>query len=311
MSGTPQAEVIHSFGWMNWDMDALKRLARSIWRFLGEEPTLFDGRTPELKFRSSRPMGDAWLLDGLWKRIGIDKLLDKRLKNRKFRTEMERVILAMVANRALAPYNTPGLKEWISKKVMLPGLNDLDVQHCYQAMDFLLESEEEIQHEVFNAVADLFNLEEDLLFFDTTSTYFKMVDWEDEDFKLQGHSKDSRPDLSQIVIGLAVIRAGIPIRCWSWTGNTSDMTVILEVKRDLTGWKFGRMVTVADRGFSSEENLRILQQAGGHYIVGERMTAGNQSLRKALSHPERKHWHVAPFFSRKPPAGAMSRQTRT
>ena len=85
---------IHSFGRMDeLDMDALKRLARSIQRFLGEEPTLFDGKTPELKFLSSRPMGGAWLLDGHWKRIGIDKLL-----------------------------------------VMIPGLNDLDVQHCYRAI---------------------------------------------------------------------------------------------------------------------------------------------------------------------------------
>lgn len=287
-TGTPQAEVIHSFGRMDeLDMDALKRLARSIQRFLGEEPTLFDAKTAELKFHSSRPMGGAWLIDGLWKRIGIDKLLGKRLKDREFRTEMERVILAMVVNRALAPSSKLGLEEWISKKVMIPGLNDLDVQHCYRAMDFLLESEEEIQHEVFNAVADLFNIEVDLLFFDTTSTYFEMDEWDDEDFKMQGHSKDSRPDLPQIVIGLAVTRDGIPIRCWSWPGNTSDMTVIPEVKRDLTGWKLGRVITVADRGFSSEENLRILQQAGGHYIVGERMTAGKPIVEKALSHPGR------------------------
>ena len=82
-TNTPQAEVIHSFGRMDeLDMDALKRLARSIQRFLGEEPILIDGKTPELKLLSSRPMGGAWLLDGLWKRIGIDKLLEKRLKNR-------------------------------------------------------------------------------------------------------------------------------------------------------------------------------------------------------------------------------------
>lgn len=287
-TGTPQAEVIHSFGRMDeLDMDGLRRLARSIQRFLGEESTLCDGTASELKFLSSKPMGGAWLLDGLWKRIGIDKLLQKRLKDREFRTEMERIILAMVSNRALAPSSKLGLEEWISKKVMLPGLSELEVQHCYRAMDFLLESEEEIQHEVFNAVADLFNLEVDLLFFDTTSTYFEMDEWDDEEFKLQGHSKDSRPDLPQIVIGLAVTRDGIPIRCWSWPGNTSDMTVIPEVKRDLTGWKLGRVVTVADRGFSSEENLRILQTAGGHYIVGERMTAGKPIVEKALAHPGR------------------------
>lgn len=65
------------------------------------------------------------------------------------------------------------------------------------------------------------------------------------------------------MIGLAVTREGIPVRCWVWPGNTSDMEVIAEVKNDLTGWKLGRVITVVDRGFSSAENLRHLQRAGG------------------------------------------------
>lgn len=282
--------MIHNFGRLDeLDMDVLRRLVRSIQRFLGENPTptLFDDAVPELRFLSSRPMGGAYFLDGLWRRIGIDKLLEKRLKDREFKTEVERVIFATVANRALSPSSKLKLEEWVPKKVMIPGLENLDVQHCYRAMDFLLESEEEIQHEVFNAVADLFNLEVDILFFDTTSTYFEMDEWDEEDFKVQGHSKDSRPDLPQIVIGLAVTRNGIPIRCWSWPGNTSDMTVIPEIKRDLVGWKLGRVIMVTDRGFLSEENLRILQQAGGHYIAGERLSAGKPEVEKALSHPGR------------------------
>ncbi|KLU62249.1 hypothetical protein CEB3_c12930 [Peptococcaceae bacterium CEB3] len=104
---------------------------------------------------------------------------------------------------------------------------------------------------------------------DTTFTYFEMDEWEDEekDLKALGHSKYSRPDLSQIVIGLAVTRDGIPIRSWVWPGNTSDMSVIPEVKRDLTGWNLGRVVSVIDRGFSSEENLRMLQRTGGAWEV--------------------------------------------
>lgn len=286
-TGSPQAEVIHSFGRLDeLDLDALKRLSRSIQRFLGEEPTPTD-KAPELRLISSRPMGGAWFLDGLWRRIGIDKILNQRLKNRNFKTEVERVIFAMVANRALAPSSKLGLEEWVAKNVALPGLTDLDVQHCYRAMDFLLESDEELQKEIFYSVADLFNLEVDLLFFDTTSTYFEMDDWDDEEFRLLGHSKDSRPDLPQIVIGLAVTRSGIPIRCWSWQGNTSDMTVIPEIKKDLIGWKLGRVITVADRGFSSEDNLKVLQLAGGHYIVGERMNAGKPDVEKALASPGR------------------------
>ncbi len=60
-----------------------------------------------------------------------------------------------------------------------------------------------------------------------------------------------------------------------------------EVKKDLIGWKLGRVITVVDRGFSSEDNLRVLQQTGGHYIAGEKMTSGKPTVEVALAHPGR------------------------
>lgn len=191
------------------------------------------------------------------------------------------MIFAMVANRALAPMSKLAIEEWVSNETLIPGLAEVSVQQLYRAMDFLLEAEESIQHDVFFNVANLFNLEVDLLYFDTTSTYFEVE--EEDDFRRQGHSKDHRPDLPQAVIGLAVTREGIPVRCWVWPGNTMDMTVIEQVKKDLVGWKLGRVITVIDRGFSSESNLRYLQRAGGHYIAGERMRASMEDVEEALS----------------------------
>lgn len=52
------------------------------------------------------------------------------------------------------------------------------------------------------------------------------------------------------------------MRCWVWSGNTGDMSVIEGVKKDLVGWKLGRVISVIDRGFSSDDNLRYLQRAG-------------------------------------------------
>jgi len=103
-----------------------------------------------------------------------------------------------------------------------------------------------VQEAVFFAVANLLNLEVDLLFFDTTSTYFERDDEEqgEEAFRRYGHSKDHRPDLPQIVIGLAVTKEGIPVRCWCWPGNASDQAVLAEVKDDLRDWKLGRVITV-------------------------------------------------------------------
>ena len=138
-----------------------------------------------------------------------------------------------------------------------------------------------MQEAVFFAVADLLNLEVDLLFFDTTSTYFETEDA--DEFRRFGKSKDSRPDLPQIVIGLAVTREGIPVRCWVWPGNTNDNSILPEVKDGLRGWRLGRVVTVVDRGFSSDKNLEYLRRAGGHWIAGEKMRDGSPDAQAALS----------------------------
>jgi transposase len=157
--------------------------------------------------------------------------------------------------------------------------------------DWRLEGK--VQEAVFFACADLLNLEVDLLFFDTTSTYFERDEPDpageggEPAFRAYGHSKDHRPDLPQVVIGLAVTREGIPVRVWVWPGNTNDMSVIQEVKDDLRGWRLGRVVTVVDRGFSSDENLRYLTRAGGHWIAGERMRDGSPDAQAALSRPGR------------------------
>ena len=85
------------------------------------------------------------------------------------------------------------------------------------------------------------------------------------------------------MIGLAVTREGIPVRCWVWPGNAADVAVLPEVKDDLRGWRLGRVVTVVDRGFSSRANLDYLRRAGGHWIAGERMRDGNAQAQAALS----------------------------
>jgi len=290
------------------DPDGLRRLVRSINRYLGEPDTGAgagtdaaavtgtDSVTDGLRLMASRPAGAAWLLHGLWTALDVDTALRKVLGGRRFSTDVERVLFALVANRAIDPASKLAAADWASHDVAIPGLEGMDDDQAYRAMDLLIEADTDahVQEAVFFAVADLLNLEVDLLFFDTTSTYFERdtedldpTDGDDDDgsggFRRYGHSKDHRKDLPQIVIGLAVTREGIPVRCWCWPGNTNDQAILPEVRDGLRGWRLGRVVTVVDRGFSSRENLAYLQRAGGHYIAGERMGDGNAHAHEALS----------------------------
>ena len=146
---------------------------------------------------------------------------------------------------------------------------------------------------MFHSVANLLNLEVDVLFFDTTSTFFEIEDEDrgDEEAGVEGlrrfgASKDRRPDRPQVVVGMAVTREGVPVRCWIFPGNASDQVLIRQVKDDLRSWRLHRVISVLDTGFASEENRRYLQRAGGHFIIGEKLRAGHANT-SALARPGR------------------------
>ena len=290
VDGVTRAEVLVNLGREDeLDVEGLKRLAGSIERYTGTDGAL-EGVAAGFVVTDSRALGGVWLLDGLWKQLGVARALTGVLGPRRFSTDMERVLFALVANRALDPCSKLAAAEWVTHDAPIPGLDAMDEDQAYRAMDLLVEADAQaqVQEAVFFATADLLNLEVDLLFFDTTSTYFERdePDPAADDtaaFRAYGHSKDHRPDLPQVVIGLAVTREGIPVRVWVWPGNTNDMSVISEVKDDLRGWRLGRVITVVDRGFSSEENLRYLTRAGGHWIAGERMRNASADAQAALA----------------------------
>lgn len=291
-SGQPKANVLHTFGRSDeLDVGAIKRLTRSLCRFLSPEDALqvqanVDGQAVPLTISKSLSFGGAYLLRNLWETLGLHTVLKDCLKERSFTSPVEWAAFAMVANRALAPDSKRGVEEWVREDVALGNPEPIEIQHLYRAMDVLLEYREIIHEKVFWSVSDLLNLEVDLIFFDTTSTYFETDTIDDElenSLRRYGHSKDHRPDLPQIVIGLAVTKEGIPVKCWILPGNTQDMTTVERVKNDLMGWKLSRCVWVMDRGMNSEENRVILQKAGGHYIIGEKLRDNQEVHKKVLA----------------------------
>ena len=292
VGGVTRAEVLLNLGREDeLDIEGLRRLAWSISRYSDGEPMDAGAAAGEaLEVVESRPLGGVFVLDALWRRLGVAEAIAGALGVRRHQTDVERVLFALVANRALKPFSKLAAAEWASRDVHVPGLDAIDEDQAYRAMDVLAAADTEagVQEAVFFACAELLKLEVDLLFFDTTSTYLQRDELERgpdgaPGFRALGRSKDHRPDLPQVVIGLAVTRDGIPVRGWVWAGNTNDQTVIKQVKDDLAGWRLGRVVWVVDRGFSADENLRYLTRAGGHWIAGEKMRDGSPDAKAALA----------------------------
>ena len=323
-TGVPVAKVIHSFGRADKvDRGALARLVSSISRFLTPEQAAQAAHGAEVEILDSRRMGGAWTLEQIWARLGIGAAIRRVAAGRRLNGELvERVIFALVAQRALEPGSKLAATGWVAGRVVIEGCSGFSDDAAYAGMDFLLQSLEEIAGEIFASVAHLLNLDLDIVFVDTTSTYWE-VDGADDLADLQdrvdddglarpvkagtrafGHSKDFRTDLPQVVIAMAVTRDGVPVRCWTFPGNTADTSIIRTVKDDLAGWNLRRLVWVADRGFASATNRAYLTRGGGHYIHAEKLRHTNTEAAAALARAGRyksvagnlrvKEVHVAP-----------------
>lgn len=184
----------------------------------------------------------------MWERLGIGQAIRAAAKGRGINPDVvERVCFALVAQRCLEPGSKLAAVRWAQERVAIDGCPDFDDDAAYAAMDFLLDALDDIGETIFSSTANLLNLSCDIIFVDTTSTYFER-DVADADLdvaesgspersddagppeqatrRFNKHSKDHRPDLPQVVIGMAVTAEGVPVRCWTFPGNTSDQVII-------------------------------------------------------------------------------------
>ena len=259
----------------------------------------------ELTLTSSRPVGGTYALDQLWRRLGLDAVIRRQLTGRKLDPRVELSCSRWPPTGPWPPPPSSPRPCGITGDVHIDGLDEIDEQSCYRAMDYLLTIEPSLAEEALSpCLQNLLNLEVDLLFFDTTSTYFETGEEDDpvprdedgqrvtEDsgeavketgFRARGKSKDSRDDLPQVVVGMAVTRDGIPVRVWSWPGSTTDTDLIRQVRADIRGMDplaghLGRRPRL-----HLLENRRALMRGGGGYIIGEKLRSGSAEVKAALS----------------------------
>jgi len=255
-------------------------------------------------------IGPDLIFARLWQESGIQSILRGLLSKRNLGFEVERAVYLTVLHRLFSPGSDRAAQTW-RDSYRIPGTQSLELHHFYRAMAWLGENQEElseldavprttkdeIEEQLFDRRRDLFS-EVDLVFFDTTSIYFEGQGG--ESLGQHGFSKDHRPDLRQMVVGLAVDVHGWPICSLLWPGNTTDAKALLPVvQRFQKRFRVKRVSVVADRGMISEGLVAALESEalGCPYILGVRMRSAAVVGEKLLKDsspwtevvPEREH----------------------
>jgi len=257
-------------------------------------------------------MGPSLIFERLWEKTGCRDVLLEASRDRRFAFSVERAVFLTVLHRLLGSgSDRAALRTWKADKDIAE-TDSLQLQHLYRTMAFLGEelppeeqdgatpfalrcSKDQIEEALFVRNRDLFSQLE-LVFFDTTSIYFEGEGG--ETVGRHGHSKDHRPDLKQMVVGMVLDSEGNPVCCEMWPGNTTDVTTLLPVVKRLRK-RFGivRVCIVADRGMISKKTLKALEDQKLEYILGARMRRQKEVSEVVLSRagcyqevtPERKY----------------------
>jgi hypothetical protein len=262
----------------------LERLMRSGLRHC-ESFALIDAHAAgEIQPVAIRRIGPDLVFARLWKESGIAEVLRSVLKARQYEFDVERAIYLTVLHRLFASGSDRAAERW-REDYLIPGTEGLELHHLYRAMAFLGEAIEQfqkpagavrcnkdlIEEALFERRRDLFT-EVELVFFDTTSLYFEGRGG--ESIGQRGHTKDHRPDLKQMIVGMAVDVEGRPICCEMWPGNTADVTTLVPVvTRMRERFRIREITVVADRGMVSQATLDAFENSDPpvRYIVGVRM----------------------------------------
>jgi hypothetical protein len=296
VKGQVKQRVIATIGRLDQlqEKGRVETLIRSLSRYSEKAMLILTGHSdPEAL---TIKIGPALIFERLWEQSGIKKALRRLLNGRKFEFDVERAVFLTVLHRLMTSGSDRYCERW-RRDYAVAGTEPLELHHLYRAMAFLGApltdqsaasaltprcNKDLIEEDIFKTWCDLFSGLE-LVFFDTTSIYFEGEGG--EALGERGFSKDHRPDLKQMVVGVVINDEGRPICCEMWPGNTTDVKTLVTITQGLRQrFQIQRFCIVADRGMISAENLKYLEaQNTIAYILGTRMRKDKEVREQVLT----------------------------
>src|ERR1700758_554585 len=273
----------------------LERLLRSVARFAHSAVVLTAYEKGEATAIATRQLGPALVFERLWREAGCKQVISTLAAERDFQFDLERAVFLTVLHRLFDPGSDRAAEKW-RNGLVIDGVAGLELHQLYRAMGWLGDELDDqsgrgigprttkdlVEEPLFALRNNLFG-ELSLVFLDTTSLYFEGDGG--QSLGQDGHSKDHRPDLKQVILAVVSDARGRPICSELWPGNTTGVTTLLPIVERLKNrFMIARIGIVADRGMISEANLAELEARNIDYIIGVR-ERGTKEIRGVIADP--------------------------
>lgn len=223
----------------------------------------------DLKALCTKEYGPFLVFKRIWEELNIGDLISAELKDSLAEFDVADAAFNMVLNRLSAPSSKRKLEKW---QETIEGIGTYDLHQYYRALDYLIDHKDALEKRIFNRMRDLFDPGVDVVLFDTTTVAYYGDSDKHEELLDYGFSKIRRSDLKQVVVGVIMSKAGIPLGHEVFEGCRNDVTCFARIIDQVAfKYKLDRVVMVGDRGMISKDNIRLLEKRGYKYVLGYRM----------------------------------------
>jgi len=154
--------------------------------------------------------------------------------------------------------NKSGLDELLGTK-----FRNLHHNALYRVLDLLWGHKQEIEKRLREEERNIFSLEEKIILYDLTNTYFEGKSYVGEEITY-GKSKDKRDDCPLLTLGLVIDEKGFPKVSEVFAGDVSEPGTLEKILKKL-GAKEGSTILI-DAGVATEDNLRWLKGEEYYYV---------------------------------------------
>lgn len=226
----------------------------------------------------AKQLDSLWIIQWFLQRLGVTEIIDRAcpVANQADLSHGE-VIAAMVANRLTSPRPLVHVEEWATKWAVeevfeIPAhlLND---DRLGRALDAIFPHLETLKGSIAWATIAAFGLDTAVFHWDFTSLSFTgAYDAEDQSDEgpqvTYGHSKGRRPDLKQILLGLAVSADGIPLNPTPADGSAAEISQVVSAMVALKqAARRSDFILVGDTKVISQTNILAACQSGTFFCA--------------------------------------------
>jgi len=201
--------------------------------------------------------------------------LDKKLTALGFNKPALDVTIGVITARLVAPSSERASHAWLQRMTGIEDLletdfSDLSQDRVYKVSDMLLRRKTELEEHLRVKECSLFNLEETIILYDLTNTFFEGTGKYNGKAHF-GRSKEKRSDCPLVTLGLVLDGDGFPKRSETFDGNVSEPGTLAGMIHSLSAPdKLRKPLIVVDAGLATEVNLQWLKDCQYRYIVVSR-----------------------------------------